>query len=105
MLPLVAVDPFKSILVYELLEDYASGLYSIPSLVKKYGAKGLTTKRGNNPISKSQVDRMISHPFYYGFIEDYDEDGRPYWDYLWHEDPQTGDAWRIVPRWNVTATN
>jgi len=37
--------------------------------------------------------------------EDYDEDGRPYWDYLWHEDPQTGDAWRIVPKWNVTATN
>lgn len=27
---------------------------------------------------------------------DYDSDGIPYWDYLWHEDPETGDAWRLV---------
>mgnify|MGYP003351972191 CR=1 FL=1 len=27
--------------------------------------------------------------------DDYDEFGVPYWDYLWHEDPVTGDAWRI----------
>lgn len=29
---------------------------------------------------------------------DYDEDGIPYWDYLWHEDPVTGDAWRLVKK-------
>jgi hypothetical protein len=28
--------------------------------------------------------------------DDYDDRGIPYWDYLWHEDPETGDAWRIV---------
>lgn len=28
--------------------------------------------------------------------DDYDEYGVPYWDYLWHEDPVTKDAWRIV---------
>lgn len=28
--------------------------------------------------------------------DDYDEHGTPYWDYLWHEDPVTGDAWRLV---------
>ena len=27
---------------------------------------------------------------------DYDENGTPYWDYFWHEDPETGDAWRLV---------
>lgn len=37
--------------------------------------------------------------------EDYDEYGIPYWDYLWHEDPKTGDAWRIIPKWNAIATN
>lgn len=27
---------------------------------------------------------------------DYDENGHPYWDFLeWHEDPETGDAWRL----------
>ena len=28
--------------------------------------------------------------------DDYDENGIPYWDYFWHEDPETGDAWRLV---------
>ena len=28
--------------------------------------------------------------------DDYDENGIPYWDYFWHEDPITGDAWRLV---------
>jgi hypothetical protein len=27
---------------------------------------------------------------------DYDEDGVPYWDLYWHEDPVTGDAWRLI---------
>ncbi len=32
---------------------------------------------------------------------DYDENGIPYWDYLeWHEDPITGDAWRLVKKEN-----
>ena len=29
---------------------------------------------------------------------DYDENGIPYWYYLWHEDPITGDAWRLVSK-------
>ena len=30
--------------------------------------------------------------------DDYDWRGIPYWDYFWHEDPVTGDAWRILPK-------
>ena len=29
--------------------------------------------------------------------DDYDENGIPYWDYFWNEDPITGDAWRLLP--------
>jgi len=29
--------------------------------------------------------------------DDYDDMGIPYWDYWWHEDPETGDAWRLKP--------
>lgn len=29
--------------------------------------------------------------------DDYDNMGIPYWDYDWHEDPITGDAWRLKP--------
>lgn len=72
----VTLDPFKSILVRELFEEYSMGLISIPELAYKYGKRGLTTK-SSKPISKSQVDRMISKPFYYGLIEDFDEDGNP----------------------------
>ena len=30
--------------------------------------------------------------------DDYDEYGIPYWDYNWHEDPITGDAWRLIKK-------
>lgn len=30
--------------------------------------------------------------------DDYDERDIPYWDYWWHEDPITGDAWRLVQK-------
>lgn len=28
--------------------------------------------------------------------DDYDKNGIPYWDYLWSNDEETGDGWRIV---------
>lgn len=70
----VIVDEVRSILIKNLFEDYSTGLYSCQEFARKYGKKGLVTKSGRG-ISVSQVDRMISHPFYYGFIEDFDEDG------------------------------
>ena len=30
--------------------------------------------------------------------DDYDYTGHPYWDYFWHEDEETGDAWRLVTK-------
>ena len=33
-----------------------------------------------------------------GNWDDYDESGHPYWDYWWHEDPETGDAWRLIAK-------
>lgn len=29
--------------------------------------------------------------------DDYDSNGIPYWDYFMHHDPETGDAWRLLP--------
>ena len=28
--------------------------------------------------------------------DDYDESGHAYWEYWWHRDPETGDAWRLI---------
>jgi len=32
--------------------------------------------------------------------DDYDDQGRPYWDYWWNEDEETGDAWRLIKKDN-----
>ena len=37
--------------------------------------------------------------------DDYDENGIPYWYYFWHEDPITGDAWRLVNKERNDTTN
>ena len=37
--------------------------------------------------------------------DDYDENGIPYWYYFWHEDPITGDAWRLVNKETNDTTN
>jgi hypothetical protein len=29
---------------------------------------------------------------------DRDSEGRPYWHFLWNEDPETGDAWRLIKK-------
>ena len=30
--------------------------------------------------------------------DDYDENEIPYWYYFWQEDPETGDAWRLISK-------
>ncbi len=71
----VIIDEVRGILVRKLFEDYSSGLYSCKDLIIKYGKLGLTNLKSGKVLSNSQIDRMISHPFYYGMIEDKDEDG------------------------------
>ena len=70
----VIVDEARSPLVKKLFEDYATGLYSCQDLATKYGKLGLTNIKSGKFLSNSQVDRMVTHPFYYGMIEDFDED-------------------------------
>ncbi|MBL0725840.1 MAG: recombinase family protein [Alphaproteobacteria bacterium] len=45
----------------------------MPTTGKNIQQKGLTSKN-HRGISGSQIDRIVSHPFYYGYIEDIDED-------------------------------
>ena len=71
----VVLDEVRSILVKKCFEDYATGSYSCSELAFKYEKLGLTNLRSGKMLSNSQIDRMISHPFYYGMLEDVDEDG------------------------------
>lgn len=38
-----------------------------------------------------------------GEWSDYDEYGSPYWHYWWHEDPETGDGWRLIGKDQLTS--
>ncbi len=70
----VVVDEKRSVLVKSLFEDYSSEFYFCIKLAVKYGKLGLTNIKSEKYLSNSQIDRMISHPFYYDFICDLDED-------------------------------
>ena len=70
-----------------LMETIGFKMYKV--LDKPYSAWG-TTYVLNMPIDFKLDDGL-------GW-DDYDERGIPYWDYWWHEDPLTGDAWRYVTK-------
>ena len=46
-------------------------------------------------IDPDAIDKLKSDEVLKRLGSDYDENGIPYWDYDWHVDPITGDAWRI----------
>lgn len=44
------------------------------------------------------LEHIKDDPLLEKLVSDYDENGVPYWDYDWHEDPITGDAWRLIKK-------
>jgi site-specific DNA recombinase len=63
----IAVDPGKSVLVRRAFELYATGTYAIRDLLELMTNEGLTTHTGK-PMSLSNIQAMLQHPFYYGLI-------------------------------------
>ena len=63
----VYIDPERGHLVQKMFEDYATGLYSMEDLrIWAYEA-GLRSKKGCK-IAKSQIEKVLRNPFYYGFM-------------------------------------
>jgi hypothetical protein len=52
--------------VRELFTRYAAGGTSLKALVVRSRAIGLTHRRGNRPLHKSDLHRMLQNPIYYG---------------------------------------
>lgn len=61
------LDPKKAPLVKRLFEEYATGKYSIETMVARSKAFGLTNKNGNY-LTKEPIRRILTQPFYYGLI-------------------------------------
>jgi site-specific DNA recombinase len=65
---LKAVDPVQAPLVREAFVLYATGKYSLVTLLTVMTAKGLCTRSGR-PLTVSRLHAMLTHPFYYGLIK------------------------------------
>ena len=44
----------------------------------------------------SDIAKAIAEDLKNDRWNDYDENDIPYWDYFWHNDEETGDAWRLI---------
>jgi hypothetical protein len=61
------IDPVKGPLVRELFEKYATGEYTLKSLLQFAKQRGLTN-RYNKPISMTGLSTILNNPFYTGII-------------------------------------
>jgi site-specific DNA recombinase len=66
----VCIDPMRGDLVRKIFEEYASGMYSMSEICSMITEEGLRSKKGCK-VSKSQVEKMLKNPFYYGYMQYY----------------------------------
>ena len=67
----VCIDPITGPIVKKLLQEYATGNYSLSGLAHLATKLGLKNKSGR-PLDKNQIARMIRNPFYYGVMKTID---------------------------------
>jgi len=61
------IDPLKGPLIKDAFHLYASGRFSLHSLVRELYAMGLRSRRGVR-VSVNTLSKVLSNPFYYGLI-------------------------------------
>lgn len=61
------IDPVRGPFVRQAFELYASGRYSLRSLLGELGRLGLRNDRGK-PIAKCCLEKLLANPFYCGLI-------------------------------------
>lgn len=64
----VYIDPMRGDLIRKIFEYYATGAYSMNEVRSIVTEEGLITKKGVK-ISKSQVEKILQNPFYYGYMK------------------------------------
>jgi len=69
----VIIDPERGKIIVWAFETYATGLYSLSDITTLLEARGLytrpTRRRGPSPLGLSQVHRLLSNPYYAGFVK------------------------------------
>jgi site-specific DNA recombinase len=68
----VIIDQERGPIVVWAFETYATGLYSLSDIMVLLEARGLTQRptrrRGPRPLSLSQIHRLLTNPYYAGFV-------------------------------------
>lgn len=68
----VALDPERAPLIQWAWEEFATGEWTIASMLDALTAKGLTTrptpKKEPRPLSLSVLQRLLRNPYYYGVV-------------------------------------
>jgi site-specific DNA recombinase len=59
-------DAVRAPLIADVFHLYATGDYSLKALVAQVRTIGLTYPRGNRPLRKSDVHRILQNPIYFG---------------------------------------
>jgi site-specific DNA recombinase len=68
----IIIDPERGPIVVWAYETYATGLYSLSDITVLLEARGLhtraTRRRGPSPLSLSRVHKLLSNPYYAGYV-------------------------------------
>lgn len=74
---LVLKDPERAPLIRKAFEMYMTGAYSVPEVVRALKDWGFRTRKrgkiGGRPLSCPAFYRILSNPFYMGYVRDYDD--------------------------------
>jgi site-specific DNA recombinase len=81
----IDVDPVRGPLVAQAFECYASGAYSLNGLRQKAKTIGLRHPRSDQPLTKSELHRILHNPIYTG-------------DFVWLSKPYRGSHTALITR-------
>ncbi len=63
----VETDPIRAPSVQQLFFDFSTGLYTVTDIYERAKVAGLTHKTGR-PVLRATIYKMLTNPFYYGFM-------------------------------------
>ena len=63
----IETDEARAKIIKKLFKEFATGLFTITDMTDKAKEYGLTQKKGT-PVIRSTIHKILTNPFYYGFM-------------------------------------
>lgn len=78
----IEIDPILGVVIRQLFEDAAKGIFTLEELSDRAFSNGLRARRSGNKLAKSSVKMVLENCFFYGVFE---WEGRRYTENIKHE--------------------